>query len=299
MKIFLSWSGHKSQQIAIAFRDWLPYVINSVTPYVSSEDIDKGSRWSTDIAKELEDSSFGILCVTKENYEAPWLIFEAGALSKMVDKSFVCPFLYDLKRADLSGPLLAFQSTINEQEDIRKLVHSINKSLGESSLKEEHLNKAFEVWWPQLEVVLNSISNVTIKEKEDTTANKKIEILEEILELTRVNQKLLRSPSDLLPQDYIKNILTNIMASSGVSRRNKELEYTIALFNYNFQVSFLKLRATLNSYLNGNRVVDSEVIERAEEVSKIAMKYFTRDLIFAGYSEKPISVIENYGFEVE
>ena len=101
MKVFLSWSGHKSHQVALAFRDWLPSVIQSVTPYVSSEDIDKCARWSTDIAKELENSSFGILCVTKDNIEAPWLLFEAGALSKMMGKSAVCPFLFDIKMSEI------------------------------------------------------------------------------------------------------------------------------------------------------------------------------------------------------
>jgi len=118
MKIFLSWSGPKSQGVAIALRDWLPSVIQSVQPYVSSEDIDKGARWSTDIAKELEDSTFGILCVTKENIEAPWLLFEAGALSRWMDKSFVCPLIFDLKRAEVKGPILQFQSTIFETADI-------------------------------------------------------------------------------------------------------------------------------------------------------------------------------------
>ena len=82
MKVFISWSGNISLKVALIFRDWLPSVIQSIEPYVSSEDIDKGARWSTDIAKELENSTFGILCVTKENLEAPWLSFEAGALSK-------------------------------------------------------------------------------------------------------------------------------------------------------------------------------------------------------------------------
>ncbi len=98
MKVFLSWSGARSHRVALTFRDWLPSVIQAIVPYVSSEDIDKGARWSTDIAKELEDSTFGILCVTRENINASWLTFEAGALSKTMDKAFVSPFLFDIKR---------------------------------------------------------------------------------------------------------------------------------------------------------------------------------------------------------
>lgn len=41
MKVFISWSGNKSHKVAMIFREWLPSVIQSLEPYVSSEDIDK------------------------------------------------------------------------------------------------------------------------------------------------------------------------------------------------------------------------------------------------------------------
>jgi len=58
---------------ALAFRKWLPRVIQVLKPYVSSENVSKGARWSSDIAKELEESQFGIICVTREAILAPWL----------------------------------------------------------------------------------------------------------------------------------------------------------------------------------------------------------------------------------
>lgn len=160
MKVFISWSGNKSHKVALVYRDWLPSVIQTIEPYVSSEDIDKGARWSTDIATELEDSTFGILCVTKENLDAPWLAFEAGALSKTMDKSFVSPFLFDIKRSEVDGPILQFQSTIFQKEDIKKLVKTLNKACGESSITDARLEKAFEVWFPTLEEELNKLKDI-------------------------------------------------------------------------------------------------------------------------------------------
>ena len=45
MKIFISWSGPISQDVAIAFKEWLPFVVHGCKPFVSSEDIYKGSTW--------------------------------------------------------------------------------------------------------------------------------------------------------------------------------------------------------------------------------------------------------------
>lgn len=85
------------------------------------------------------------------------VIFEAGALSKTMDKSFVTPFLFDIKRSEVNGPILQFQSTVFEKEDIKKLIHTLNKACGESGISETMLDKAFEVWYSTLEGELNSL----------------------------------------------------------------------------------------------------------------------------------------------
>lgn len=209
MKVFISWSGNTSLKIAQIFREWLPSVIQSIEPYVSSEDIDKGARWSTDIAKELEDSTFGILCVTKDNIEAPWLSFEAGALSKTMEKSFVTPFLFDIKRSEVQGPILQFQSTVFEKDDIKKMVKTLNKACDEAGISDARLDKSFDVWYPTLEESLNELKKVSSHKGIDEgkgaeEISRSSEILEEILELSRDNQKLLRSPDTKLYDDIEK-----------------------------------------------------------------------------------------------
>lgn len=199
MKVFISWSGERSLKVAQVFRNWLPLVLQSIEPYVSSEDIDKGTRWSTDIAQELEYSTFGILCVTKENLNAPWIAFEAGALSRTMDKSHVCPFLFDIKRAEINGPILQFQSTIFLQEDIKKLIISLNKACGELAIKDAVLEKTFSLCYPSLEEELNQIKHFyqnADTPSEETNKPNVDEMIEEVLELSRDNQKLLRIPDN-------------------------------------------------------------------------------------------------------
>jgi len=214
MKVFLSWSGKLSHKIAIELREWLPFVIQSVQPYVSSEDIDKGSRWSIDIAKELEDSSFGILCVTPQNLEAPWLNFEAGALSKAFNTSNVSPFLFGLKPSDLkNSPLLQFQSTLYEKKDLLKLIISINNALGKEKLDETKLKATFDMWFTnlkgKLDAYLEEANEGEIKEQDNKIVNQSNEAVEEILELTREQFKILRNPEALLPADYLTYIFKN------------------------------------------------------------------------------------------
>lgn len=72
---------------------------------MSAEDISAGMRWSPTIAGELAAADFGIIVVTRENVAAPWLQFEAGALSTTFTNTFVCPYLVLLTPGEVKGPL--------------------------------------------------------------------------------------------------------------------------------------------------------------------------------------------------
>lgn len=67
MKLFISWSGTRSRELAEALREWIPLVLHYVEPWLSEADITAGERWAQSVAKELETSNFGIICVTREN----------------------------------------------------------------------------------------------------------------------------------------------------------------------------------------------------------------------------------------
>lgn len=207
MKVFISWSGSKSQEVAKILKQWIPCVIQSVEPYFSSADIDKGARWSTDIAKELQDASFGILCVTKENLSSSWLNFEAGALSKSIDQSKVCPFLVDLKPSDIqNSPILQFQMTSATKDEVLKLFESINANLGEKQLNETVLSTTFDTFWPKIDEALQNVTKKDITKSVSSLEEKNLQPLEEILELVRYQHKLLKNPVDLLPPDYLLDI---------------------------------------------------------------------------------------------
>ncbi len=191
MKVFISWSGDRSKKIALIFRDWLPLVIQSLKPFVSSEDLRKGSRWSVEIAQELQETSFGLICLTKENLSAPWLNFEAGALSKTIENAYVAAFWFDVKPSDLTDlPIIQFQGTPFNEGEIRKLLETLNGAAG-NNLTKENLDRLFNAFYPELEKQLKELSTQPTQKSEKSSVADKPNILEELLEISRNTQRLL------------------------------------------------------------------------------------------------------------
>jgi class 3 adenylate cyclase len=149
MKVFISWSGSRSGEVANALARWLPSVLPATDPWVSS-DIPAGGNWYAEISQRLGQAHTGILCVTEENMNSPWLLFEAGALSRA---GRLVVYLVDLDATQIAGPLAQLQATKADKRGTWELVTTVNKAT-EDGVIEQALRGNFEQSWPRLERLL-------------------------------------------------------------------------------------------------------------------------------------------------
>lgn len=199
MKSFFSWSGKKSHSIAMAFSNWLPCVLQAAEPWVSSENIDRGSIWLNEIFEQLKDTNFGLVFVTKENQEKPWLLFEAGALSKGLTESRVCTILIDLQVRDIDSdsPIKHLNHTTLDKPNILKLLKTINKHLDQGKIQEARLEISFEALWPSLELNIKNVLSSAPANEEPAREDKDVlnDILENVLNINRRVSRISHSGS--------------------------------------------------------------------------------------------------------
>jgi len=194
MKVFMSWSGDRSKAAAELLHDWIKCVIQASRPWISTRGIGRGAVWFSEINNELKDTSVGIICLTHENKNAPWILFEAGALAKGLTTTKVCTFLVDLGTSDIRDPLAQFNHTLPTKDGMMSLAATLNSAL-ESPLDSNTLSTVFEAFWPQFEANFKAMleqipQEAKIETKSDTS------ILEAILESTRGLSQRMRSIED-------------------------------------------------------------------------------------------------------
>jgi hypothetical protein len=130
----------------------------------------------------------GIICLTADNTNKPWILFEAGALSKTLPDTYVCPLLFDLRPSDIEGPLAQFQATVIDKEDLRHLTNTINQAQGPGGLltRTDVLDKTFDLAWPELERELSAIPHVPRADRQERTTT---DMVREILERIRADER--------------------------------------------------------------------------------------------------------------
>lgn len=181
MKVFIGWSGDRSKVVARALREWMPRVIQSAEPWMSDHDIQAGDRWADRLNRELQETRFGVAVMTRENLDAQWIHFEAGALAKQVGESSVCPYLVDIESAsELTGPLTQFQARRADEQGTLELMKRVN-DLGDNKLSSDALVDTFTRFWGDLEGKIKSLPSSAVREPQRTDR----ELLEEILERVR------------------------------------------------------------------------------------------------------------------
>jgi hypothetical protein len=157
MRIFTSWSGDRSKAAALGLKSLLQDLFEEAVQVFVSEHITPGEAWAQRLGTELEQSEFGILCLTRDNWQSPWLLFEAGAIAKKFASSRVVPYLIDeLPPASDRSPLAQFQHVRADREGTYRLVESIN-SIRDNPKPNDRLERSFAKWWPDLEQTLKTV----------------------------------------------------------------------------------------------------------------------------------------------
>lgn len=249
MKLFISWSGDLAKEIAEIFRQWIPGVIQAAKPYYTPDDITKGTRWNTEISKELDASKIGIICLTKENLDSPWIMFEAGALSKNLEKSKVCPLLFGIVTSDIKGPLVQFQAAKFSKKEVKKVIKMMNDQLEDTKLENDVLDSVFDMWWPKLEDQINKAMEKARNETDKDLRSDR-DLLEEVLSLTReMTISRRRRPTEFIHPGAIEDILNtleqlvsiidfeNIEMTETLERLYRPLEHIIEEGRNHFGVS--------------------------------------------------------------
>jgi hypothetical protein len=256
MKIFISWSGERSEALAKALREWFPLVLHFVEPWLSQSDIKAGDRWSVEIAKELENCNFGVICITKENVSAPWILFEAGALAKSMQDGRVIPLLLDLDLKELSGPLAQFQAKKADSTGIKDLISGLNKS-SPTPVPEAQLEKLYQALWDDLEkqlaVIPQSAALVKATRPQD-------EILEELVSSVRNVEMRFRDSGEELQRSkrrrskYYPDMVFEMLHSPKIARHDT-LRYVVVFssFKDDFPWLFELAMEAYRAQLSGNK----------------------------------------------
>jgi hypothetical protein len=201
MQIFISWSGQLSYQLALLLRDLIRLVLPGLEPWVSSEDIKDGSRWSPDLIRILDQTTFGIVCADPSNHTSNWLNFELGALAKSIEKWNIKVFLYELKPGELKGPLTLYQPVKIEKREVARLFEDIQANFSHIPVTQKGIVANLDKHWPGFYTKVSQLNmdltSSTASQQQENLPEESLaamgyidEVSEKILALLCVNESI-------------------------------------------------------------------------------------------------------------
>lgn len=180
------------------------------------------------LSHELELTNYGVLILTPENTKSEWLHFEAGAIARSVEESYVSPVLIGLKPTEVRPPLSQFQLTEFHEKDMWKLVRSINAAAGEGAKSEELLRNMFEALWPKLELQVSTLIKNLQAPAQPPTAPVLDTVLQELVTLVRQQTRTLANPAELFGKEIL-SLLMRLTYEDGTALRLAARERDLAL----------------------------------------------------------------------
>jgi hypothetical protein len=184
VKVFISWSGD-SKGVAGALYHALPRLFDDAEPWISTA-TRAGTVWIQEVHRQLNDTDFGIVCVTKSNQKGEWLNFEAGALSRNVEgmRELMPIFLIDIdETSEVAGPMSAFQMSHATEADFLNIIKSLNSKKNGIRISEDILEEKVRAVWPKINKEI-----LKVRESPESEAVEPIgdsDLIKEILDTVR------------------------------------------------------------------------------------------------------------------
>lgn len=270
--VFLSWSGDQSRKIAELFQTLFNHTFEpTINSFVSSRDIRGGSRSISELFKKLQICNYGICFINSDNVRAPWIQFEAGALSKIVDESRVMILLLDEKCLKLldDTPLREFQHKLFYKEHIKSIFEEVIEKFGLTTSKESFMYR-FESGWEEF----NNKSCVILKENSEVTEHiqqlghadkEEWDMLKKMLLNIQNSLKTEYSQSIKESKELVVELRKIVKSMSPEDLKDMKMQFKVQRYELVFQQNIGDIEEVIDSLENESEKTNNPIFDNVKE----------------------------------
>lgn len=270
--VFLSWSGDQSKKIAEAFEELFKAVFApTIRCFLSTKNIGAGARSIGELFRALEKCNYGVCFINSENAKAPWIQFEAGALSKIIDDSRVMVLLLEENSINnlFGTPLGEFQHKLFNKEDIRSIFEEIIKIFDYSDDKDSFLQRFDSSWSDFYDKSVMVLNEKNIEEDAIVSG--------QFLEKTELDiiKKMLINVQNLLKTEYVQNVKDSISLLDELKRiiknmspedlKDMKMQFKVQRYELVFHQNIQNIEEIIDDLENEGRELDDISVGKIRE----------------------------------
>lgn len=150
-KVFISWSGSFSKLIAEHLHRHFFNYPRVLEPWISSHDITSGNAWFEETSEALNDSNYGVVCLTPGASKKPWINFEIGWLYGKLNNCKIITF-----EEQIDNPLACLQRLNGHEE--RTWFNLLREMIPEEVLPNEQIWDRVHRRFPEIEELFNLVN---------------------------------------------------------------------------------------------------------------------------------------------